>query len=46
MLITNIPFVGEGRWLWALGEETEGRETIGTFRLKQAKQILVAYSQP
>lgn len=45
MLITNIPFVGEGRWLWALnpGEETKRRETIGTFRLKQVKQILVAY---
>lgn len=24
----------------------EGRETIGTFRLKQVKQILVAYPQP
>ena len=47
-LTTNIPFVGEGRWLWALnsGEEMKRRETIGTFRLKQVKQILVAYPQP
>lgn len=47
-LTTNIPFVGEGRWLWALnpGEEMKRRETIGTFRLKQIKQILVAYPQP
>lgn len=48
MLITNIPFEGEGRWLWALnpGEETKRRVTMGPFRLKQVKQTLRAYPQP